>query len=252
MKLLITGYKGFIGKNAVEYFGKKHDLVLYEWGDKFPELDGIDRVLHFGAISSTTETNVERIMAQNYDFTIGLFAKCQAKGIPVQFSSSASVYGQGTEFKETSKVDPKTPYAWSKYMVEKYVTKNKLNVQCFRYFNVYGPHEEHKGSQASPYCQFKKQAEQNGYINVFKGSEKYKRDFVPVQTVLEIQEKFMTIPEAGIWNIGTGEVKSFMEIAESFNVPINQVPMPNQLSVSYQTYTRADLTKLQQTLQLYK
>jgi hypothetical protein len=62
----------------------------------------------------------------------------------------------------------------------------------------------------------------------------------------------MTIPEAGIWNIGTGEVKSFMEIAESFNVPINQVPMPSWLSVSYQTYTRADLTKLQQTLQLYK
>jgi ADP-L-glycero-D-manno-heptose 6-epimerase len=250
MNLLITGYKGFIGQNAVELLKDRYNLTLFEWGENFPSLNNIDCVMHFGAISSTTETDVEKVMCHNYDFTIGLIDACAARGIPLQFSSSASVYGKNTEFKESSKVDPKTPYAWSKYMVEKYATRNNSHVQCFRYFNVYGKHEDHKGSQASPYHQFRKQAETLGEITVFEGSDNFKRDFVPVEKIIEVQESFLTKPVRGVWNVGTGEVKSFLEVAESFNVPIKTIPMPDNLKGSYQSYTCADITELNKVLAL--
>lgn len=250
MNLLITGYKGFIGQNAIEYFKGKHNLTLFEWGEDFPSLYKIDAVMHFGAISATTETDVEKVMLQNYDFTIELLDACDSKNIPVQFSSSASVYGKNLEFKESSKVDPKTPYAWSKYMVEKYASRKSYRVQSFRYFNVYGDYEGHKGTQASPYHQFKTQAETLGYITVFEGSENFRRDFVPVKRILEVQEAMLGVQEEGVWNIGTGETKSFLEVAESFNVPIKTVPMPEHLKGSYQAYTCADISKLNKTLAL--
>ena len=256
MKILITGYRGFIGQNAVNTLKDNHDLVMFEWGDRYPDLTGIDCVMHFGAISFTTERNVEKIMRQNYDFSVLLHQYCTRENIHFQYSSSASVYGLNKSFAETDPVDPRTPYAWSKYMFDKYVTDHPTNniVQGFRYFNVYGPHEEHKGSQASPYQQFKKQAIDTGVIKLFKGSENYYRDFVPVETVIDTHVKFLDVTESGIWNVGTGNVKSFQEVAEEiaslYNVRIEYIDMPENLKSSYQEYTKADLTKLNRTLGL--
>ena len=137
---------------------------------------------------------------------------------------------------------------------DKYVNEHPVQnvVQGFRYFNVYGPHEEHKGSKASPYQHFKKQAIENGVIKVFKGSENYFRDFVPVETVIDTHIKFFEVKESDIWNVGTGTVKSFKEVAEEiafiYNVPIEYIDMPDNLKSSYQEYTKADLTKLNRTL----
>jgi ADP-L-glycero-D-manno-heptose 6-epimerase len=257
MKILITGYKGFIGQNAVKYFSQ-HDITTYEYGEglRRTSIDSYDWVLHFGAISSTTETNVEKIMKQNYDFTCNLIDDCVKYRVNLQFSSSASVYGLKQEFNEASAVDPRTPYAWSKYMAEKYAMK-KLNrsslIQVFRYFNVHGPHEEHKGNQASPYCQFERQAKENGVIKVFENSDKYHRDFIHVNEVLDVQNKFLNVNQSGIWNLGTGTTKSFLDVAKSvaqkYNVPIEEIPMPENLKHSYQTYTCADTTKLKAALQ---
>jgi ADP-L-glycero-D-manno-heptose 6-epimerase len=174
----------------------------------------------------------------------------------MQWSSSASVYGLGTEYTETSPVDPRSPYAWSKYLFEHYVEQNPTHRRCqgFRYFNVYGDHEAHKGSQASPYHQFSLQAQTTGVIRVFEGSENFLRDFVPVERIIDVQTAFVwrDIKESGIWNIGTGTVKSFQavaqEIAEQYNARIETVPFPAHLTHSYQKYTCADLTKLHQTL----
>jgi ADP-L-glycero-D-manno-heptose 6-epimerase len=204
-----------------------------------------DWVIHIGAISSTTERDVEKVMRQNYDFSQQLFNECKVYGVNLQYSSSASVYGLGTSFCETAAVDPKTPYAWSKYLFERYHQQHRGGsvTQGFRYFNVYGPGEDHKGTQASPYNQFGKQASNLGKIKVFENSDKYLRDFVPVDQVVATHLAFLDITESGIFNVGTATTKSFLEIAESFNVPIETIPMPEELKASYQKYTCADMTK---------
>ena len=258
MKILITGNRGFIGSHAERFWRKtNHEIVTYEWQEnQLPKIEGLDWVFHFGAISSTTETDVAKVMRQNTDFCIWLYEECRRYEVDMQWSSSASVYGLGLEYKETSPVDPRSPYAWSKYLFEHYVEKNPTHRRChgFRYFNVHGENETHKGSQASPYHQFSLQAQTTGVIRAFEGSENFLRDFVPVETVIDTQFQFIDqdIKENGIWNIGTGAVKSFQnvaeEIAQRYNAQIETIPFPKHLEYSYQKYTCANLDKLRTTL----
>ena len=262
MRLLITGHRGFIGSQAIEQTHKFGHTVIssFDWldYDKINEvfhITDVDAVMHFGAISSTTETDVEKIMYQNYDFSVWLLNLCNDLDIHFQWSSSASIYGLNSDFKETAKPDPRTPYAWSKYLFERYIKNNhwRIPVQTFRYFNVYGDSgEEHKGDQASPYHKFREQAKSTGIIEIFENSENYLRDFVHVNDVLNIQFKFLDIKDSGTWNIGTGTAKSFRQIAEEvadeYNAKIITIPMPGYLKNSYQQYTCADLTKLNATI----
>ena len=246
MNILVTGHRGFIGQNMVAHLDRLgHVVTGFEWGDVLPEIEQYDRVIHLGAISSTTELNVEKVITQNYKFSVDLLDLCNFRNIPFQYSSSASVYGLNQQFTETSPVDPRTPYAWSKYMFELYAAGKQA--QGFRYFNVYGPCEDHKGSQASPYHQFTKQAKETGVINVFENSENFLRDFVPVSTVIDAHIQFMEMPDvSGIWNVGTGTAKSFLdvanEVAEKYEARINYIPFPEHLKHSYQRYTCADMT----------
>lgn len=262
MKLLITGSKGFIGSHAIEQAHKYGHMVFssFDWKDSniITEIfhpTSVEAVMHFGAISSTTETNIESILYQNYDFSVWLLNLCNDLNIPFQFASSASIYGLGNDFTESAPPDPRTPYAWSKYLFERYITQHhwKIPVQVFRYFNVYGDKgEEHKANQASPYYTFTKQALNTGIIYVFENSHEYFRDFVHVDTLLELQFKFLNLPISGVWNIGTGQPKSFLEvaeeIAEKYNAKIEFIPMPENLKNSYQKYTCANLTKLYNTI----
>lgn len=254
MKILLTGHRGFIGGHIYRQLSQ-HDVQTYEWGDPWPRLAGLDWVIHVGAISSTTEKDVERVLSQNLDFSRDLLDACIELGINFQYASSASVYGLNRDCRETAPVDPRTPYAWSKYLFERYAQqvqsradRKNCRVQGFRYFNVYGTGEEHKGSQASPYTQFRQQAERDGQIKVFRGSEAFWRDFVPVETVVDTHLRFFDVQESGVWNVGTGEVTSFYQVAASFAVPITEIDMPPHLIHSYQTYTCADLSKLRKSL----
>ena len=252
MKILLTGHRGFIGSHmfrALEAHG--HDVSVYDWGDILPSVIEQDWVIHMGAISSTTERDVEKVMAQNYDFTVQLYEACHTFGINFQYASSASVYGLVSTFREDAELDPRTPYAWSKYLTERHILRHPMGAraQMFRYFNVYGPEgEEHKGSQASPYAQFKRQAEETGEIRVFEGSDRFLRDFVPVSKIVETHLKFLDVKESGVWNVGTGRPRSFMAVAKEFKVPITTIPMPDILRDSYQKYTCADMTKYNNTL----
>ena len=252
MKILLTGHRGFIGSHmfrALEAQG--HHVSTYDWGDILPSVMEQEWVIHMGAISSTTERDVEKVMAQNHDFTIQLYEACHTFGINFQYASSASVYGLVSTFREDAEPDPRTPYAWSKYLTERHIQRHPMGAraQIFRYFNVYGPEgEEHKGSQASPYAQFKRQAETTGRIQVFEGSEGFLRDFVPVSRIVDTHLKFLKVKESGIWNVGTGEPRSFMAVAQEFDVPITTIPMPDILRDSYQKYTCADMTKYNTTL----
>ena len=259
MKILITGSRGFIGSHAVSFWHKLggHEIYTYEWDERtLPRIEGLDWVFHFGAISSTTERDVAKVMRQNYDFSVWLYEECRKHDVNIQWSSSASVYGLGRDFRESAPVDPRSPYAWSKFLFEHYVKKNPTHVryQGFRYFNVHGANETHKGSQASPYHQFALQAQTTGIIRVFEGSENFHRDFIPVEHVLGVQFQFINqdINESGIWNVGTGTVRSFKQVAQDianqYGALIEEIPFPEHLSYSYQRYTCSDLTKLQQTI----
>jgi ADP-L-glycero-D-manno-heptose 6-epimerase len=256
MNILLTGYKGFIGSHmltALESAG--HYVSTYEWGEALPGVMEQDWVIHMGAISSTTERDVDKVLKQNYDFTRQLYNTCKTYGVNFQFASSASVYGLGNNFKEDAPVDPRTPYAFSKYLVERYIHDHPMGAttQVFRYFNVYGPEgEEHKGDQASPYYKFTQQAKVHGRIKLFDNSRNYHRDFIHVSDVVNTHLKFLDIPESGLWNLGTGKTKSFYDVATEIGIKypsiVEQIPMPKELESSYQKYTCADRTELDKYL----
>lgn len=254
MKVIVTGHKGFIGQNMVNALEEGgHTLKCYEWGDVIPDVRGYDWVIHLGAISSTTETNVEKVIEQNYDFSRWLLMQCHTHNVNFQFASSASIYGLGTNFAEDAPVQPMSPYAWSKWLFERFAMKISTDwnifVQGFRYFNVYGPHEDHKGDQASPYYKFEKQAKETGVIKIFEDSDKYLRDFVPVEKIIDVHQRFWGVSESGVWNIGTGRATSFESvarmIADKHGAKVEYIPMPDSVKKQYQTYTCADLTRLQ-------
>ena len=258
MKILLTGHKGFIGGHmltALEAAG--HAVSTYEWGEILPSVMEQDWVIHIGAISSTTERDVDKVLKQNYDFSRQLYNACKTYGVNFQFSSSASVYGLTGTFREDAEPDPRTPYAWSKYLTERYIQQHPMGAtaQMFRYFNVYGPEgEDHKGDQASPYHKFKKQYNETGAIKVFENSQQYLRDFVHVGDIVNTHLKFLNVKESGVWNIGTGTTKSFLDVAHSIAPPehIKEIPMPDVLKNNYQAYTCADVTKLNNTLEAWQ
>ncbi len=147
MRILITGYKGFIGQNMVKAFAD-HELSVCEWGDEY-SLYGIDRVIHLGAISDTRCNDWVALRKQNVSFTINLMERCQFYKVPLQIASSASVYGpNNTTFRETDPVNPANLYAESKALIEQYfhTMKPVSPIQIFRYFNVYGPRGSQGGS----------------------------------------------------------------------------------------------------------
>ena len=251
MRILITGYKGFIGQNMVKALDD-HELSLYEWGEPAYDLSGLDMVIHLGAISDTRCQDWTALKQQNVDFTTTLMERCQKYGIPIQVASSASVYGpDNTTFKEDDPVAPANFYAESKTLIEQYFNKMRPTspVQIFRYFNVHGPHEDHKGDQASPFHKFREQAK-TGCIKIFKGSENFKRDFIHVDKVIDVHKKFFKVNESGVWNVGTGKTMSFADVARlansKFSAKIETIPMP--ILGGYQMYTCADMTKLNRTL----
>lgn len=254
MKILITGHEGFIGKNMWRALEKEHDLVGSEMFDRVPYLEGFDLVIHLGAISSTVEQDVQKILYFNLDYTILLFEECIKHGVDFQWASSASVYGLESNFREDTQLRPQNHYARSKYLIEKYIETRDAPIrwQGFRYFNVYGPMEEHKRSQASPFTQFEQQAKSEGVIKLFKNSDKYLRDFIHVDQIIDYHKKFFDVKDSGIWNLGTGRPRSFQEVAEDIaeihSAEIQYIDMPEVLKGNYQEYTCADLTKLMDTL----
>ena len=241
--ILVTGSKGFIGRNFIKK--RDWDVIALDFHNHMEIFDSdfpwknITKIYHLGAISSTTETNIERIYNLNIKYSISLFEYAIEHQIPVTYASSASVYGNTY----TYQINPLNYYALSKATVDYWVQDNVdrfRNVVGCRFFNVYGNGEEHKGTQASPLHQFTKQAKDTGIIKVFEGSENYLRDFVHVDDAIEC----MTMErESGIYDVGTSNPVSFQYIANliarKHDAFIEEIPFPRHLENKYQRYTCA-------------
>jgi ADP-L-glycero-D-manno-heptose 6-epimerase len=262
VRVFITGVEGFIGQNFIQSLPDDWIVSSYDLIDN-PSLrprdlniEGNDWVVHLGALSSTTEKDARRVMDLNLAWSIELVEECEKYGVNLQWSSSASVYGNKYRcpMNESMETKPLNLYAHSKYFFEEYMkSKNPRIVwQGFRYFNVYGPHEDHKGSQASPYSQFARQARETGVIRVFENSDKYKRDFIHVDAVIDYHLRMLNVKESGIFNLGSGSPRSFLDVARDialiYDARIEEIPFPEHLRAHYQEYTHADMYKLNMLL----
>lgn len=241
--IILTGSGGFIGKNFLKKLNEP--VVEVEKDDAYKFISGFDKwkdvslILHQGAISSTTEKNINTLHHHNVAFSLFLFEKAIEYQIPIKYASSASVYGN-----TQGNINPLNYYAISKIQMDYFVQDNldKFSlVQGFRYFNVYGDGEDGKGDQASPVSKFTKQIQETGKLKLFEGSDKFLRDFVCVNDVVDIV--LNNTNSSGIYDLGTSTPVSFQHVAEcvakKYNGEIEYIPFPDQLKGKYQDYTCA-------------
>jgi ADP-L-glycero-D-manno-heptose 6-epimerase len=292
--IIVTGAAGFIGSNIVmalnqrgitdilavddltdgskfrnlaqaeiaDYMDKDAFLALVEAG-KLPKPEA---VFHQGACSATTEWNGKFVMDVNYRYSQVLLHWCQKHRAQYLYASSASVYGMGSNgFGERRACEnPLNMYAYSKFLFDQYVRQNVLakkrsktspQVIGLRYFNVYGPREQHKSGMSSTAFHFNNQIKASGECKLFEGSDGYgpgeqRRDFVHVDDVVAINLWFYDNPgKSGIFNAGTGRAQEFNDVANAVikwhgKGSIQYVSFPENLKGRYQSYTQADLTLL--------
>ena len=252
--IVITGGAGFIGSNLIKKLNdinikdiivvdnlesnllkKKNlkDIFYSKYYDKYQFIkliennivkENINIIFHLGACSSTTNFDKIYMNKNNYEYSKTLLKWCNNNKVPLIYASSASVYGSTLEeSKETDEMKPLNPYAESKKKFDEYVLKNVQNLEIpvvgLRYFNVYGPNENHKQNMTSPIYKFNEQLIKVNKINIFgsyNGFEKGKhsRDFIHVDDCIKIKLWFMNNLKTGIYNIGTGKSITFLQIAE--------------------------------------
>lgn len=243
--IILTGSSGFIGKKFLEKL-KDNNIIYLEKNDcfnflqTFSDWDQISLILHQGAISSTTEKDINLLHQYNVSYTLQLFDYAIKYQIPVKFASSASVYGN-----TNGQINPLNYYAITKLQIDYFIQDNLdkfKSIQSFRYFNVYGEGEDHKGDQASPISKFTKQIRETGKLKLFEKSNQFLRDFVCVDDVVNIV--LNNEAPSGIYDLGTGSPISFQEVAELVikkeGGEIELIPFPEHLQGKYQTYTCAD------------
>ncbi len=243
-----------LGLNALEFV----DLVDYRDFLARPEAhdpSSWDAVFHQGACSDTMETDGRYMLSVNYEFSKTLLGLCLGR-CPFLYASSASVYGNGDDgFREDPACEwPLNVYAFSKFLFDRYVRrvlpKAETQVVGLRYFNVYGPQENHKGRMASVVFKFHHQIAEEKKLKVFEGSEDFRRDFVFVDDAVDVNLHFLDHPErSGVFNCGTGRAESFLALAEATarhyeGCEVVTIPFPKELEGKYQGFTQADLTLL--------
>ncbi len=301
--IIVTGAAGFIGSNLVRGLNRRgiHDIIAVDdltQGDKFlnlvdckiadymhhedvrewlraGKLPRLRAVLHQGACSDTTERNGRYMMDNNYRVTLEWFEYCQAQRVPFLYASSAAVYGASTVYVEDpANEGPLNVYGYSKLLFDQ-VLRTRLDrltaqVVGLRYFNVYGPHEQHKGRMASVAFHNMNQFLAEGHVRLFAGWDGYpdggqSRDFISVQDVVDANLHFLDHPQiSGIFNCGTGRAQPFNDVAAAVvnslraekgeaALPletlvseglIRYIPFPDDLKGRYQSFTQANVDNL--------
>lgn len=265
-------FKNLVDCEISEYVDKQEFIEIVESG----EVGGdIEAVFHEGACSDTMETDGHYMMENNYRYSLALLEWCQEEGVPFLYASSAAVYGGGTVFREErAHESPLNVYGYSKFLFDQAVRRHLPNATAqivgFRYFNVYGPRESHKGRMASVAFHFFNQYRAAGKVKLFAGSGGYgdgeqRRDFVSVEDVVKVNLFFLDHPDlSGIFNLGTGRSQAFNDVAVATvnacralegKAPleladlvgqgaIEYIPFPEALTGKYQSFTQADISAL--------
>ncbi len=299
---IVTGAAGFIGSNLVKALNDRGetDVIAVDdltQADKFNNLvdceiaDYLDRddflarfdrgefgrvraVLHQGACSDTMETDGRYMMDNNYRYSLAILDACGDQRIPFLYASSAATYGAGPRFVEDPGVErPLNVYGYSKLLFDQIVRRRlhevKHPVAGFRYFNVYGPRETHKGRMASVAFHNVNQFRADGRVKLFEGWDGYddgmqQRDFVSVEDVVKVNMHFLDHGTSGIYNLGTGRAQTFNDVAMAVvnsqrrheGLPplslellvteglIEYVAFPDALKGKYQSFTQADVARL--------
>ncbi len=301
-RIVVTGAAGFIGSNIVRGLNQRgfKDIIAVDdltEGDKFRNLadlqiadyvdaddfydrfsngayGNVETVFHEGACSDTMESDGAYMMRNNYGVSCQLFDACQTQGTRLLYASSAAVYGGSDTFKESPEFErPLNVYGYSKLLFDQWVrrktamfTAQTSQVVGFRYFNVYGPREQHKGRMASVAFHQFNQYKDKGVVKLFGGYDGYgageqKRDFVYVDDVVAVNLWFFDhADQSGVFNLGTGRAQPFNDVALAVvqgmteqraslaqiieNEAVQYIDFPDALKGKYQSYTQADLSNL--------
>lgn len=294
--IVVTGGAGFIGANIVKALNSRGrtdvmvvddlrdgtkfvniaDCTLADYLDKEDfiqrvkgalrgesvDLPHIEAIFHEGACSDTTEWDGRFMLENNYEYSKVLLNFCEQHGIPFLYASSAATYGGSSVFKEAPEFEkPLNVYGYSKLLFDQHVRARweELTTQVvgFRYFNVYGPREQHKGKMASVAYHNHLQVRNGETLKLFGAYDGYEagmqsRDFVYVGDVVNVNLWFLDHPEqSGIFNLGTGRAEPFKAIGEAVidyygQGEVNYIDFPEELKGRYQSYTRADIAKLRE------
>ena len=288
--IIVSGGAGFIGSNLIKGLNRigERDIIVIDDltdGHKFVNLadceiadyidledflttiqsgtdifGSIDAVFHQGACTDTTEWDGRYMMRLNFEYSKILSQYCIVRQIPFIYASSASVYGSGRAFRVSPDCEhPINLYAYSKLLFDQYIrrqlVKAKSQIVGLRYFNVYGPREQHKGGMSSVVYHFNQQLISGNEVRLFKGSDGYadgeqERDFIYVDDVVDVNLWFLKNSGfSGIYNLGTGECATFNAVARAVITwhgrgRIQYIPFPKDLIDGYQSYTCADISGL--------
>ena len=288
--IIVTGGAGFIGSNIVKGLNERgrEDILVVDnlkEGRKFRNLvdceildfidkedfigkvssgvdlgEKVDVIFHEGACSSTTEWDGKYIMSNNYEYSKLLLHYCLENNAAYLYASSAAVYGGGQVFSESREHEaPLNVYGYSKFLFDQYVRRilpaAKNQIAGFRYFNVYGPREQHKGSMASVAYHLNQQLKAGENPRLFAGCDGYgdgeqRRDFIYIGDVVDVNLWFMDNPgTSGIFNLGTGRCQSFKDVGLAVlgwygKGEIEYIPFPDHLRGCYQSFTEADISVL--------